>query len=145
MTDSIFERTIELAASAARTDTAGTNGTAYELNGKNVAYIVVCEFTAKATDVGDTCDVYVDVLVGTKWINAIHFTQALGNGTDAATEVAMIAPGGGNTAVTVVTADAASGVVRPNVFGSSIRARWIIVDAGADDASFTFSVTAYAI
>lgn len=145
MADSYYEKTLTLAASAARTPTAGTNGTAFELDGKLAALMVVCEFTAKGTDATDTADVYVDVLVGALWINAIHFTQALGNGTDAAAECAVICPGGGNTAITSITADAASGVVRPNLFGSSVRARWIIVNTGAADASFTFSVTAYGI
>jgi hypothetical protein len=134
-----------LAASAARTDTAGTNGTAYVLSGERIACCIVCEFTAKATAAADTCDVYVDVLIGSKWINAIHFTQALGDGTDAATEYAVLCPSGTNTTVTTATADAASGVVRGDVFGSQIRARWVIVDDGADNASFTFSVTGYAV
>jgi hypothetical protein len=134
-----------LAASAARTETAGTNGTAVDVNGKWVAMIVLCEFTAKATDVGDLCDVYVDVLVNATWINAIHFTQALGNGTDAAKEYAVLVPGGSNTTVTTATADLASGAVRGDAFGSQIRARWIIVASGTDDESFTFSVTGYAL
>ena len=134
-----------LAASAAREATAGTNGTAVNVDGKWVAMIVLCEFTAKATDATDTCDVYVDVLVNATWINAIHFTQALGNGTDAAKEYAVLCPSGGNTTVTTATADAASGVVRGDAFGSQIRARWVIVNTGTDDESFTFSVTGYAL
>lgn len=136
---------ITLAASGARTATAGTNGTAAAVNGERFAYIVLCEFTAKATEVDDTCDVYVDVLVGATWINAIHFTQALGNGTDAAKEYAILCPSGSNVTVTVATADLASGAVRGDAFGSQIRARWVIVDGGGDAASFTFAVTAYAL
>ena len=113
--------------------------------GERVALIFVCEFTAKATDVGDTCDVYVDVSIdGTKWINAIHFTQALGNGTDAATEYAVLIPSGTNTAPTVATADCASGAVRGDLFGAQYRARWVIVDADAN-GTFTFSVTGWAL
>jgi len=134
-----------LAASAAREATAGTNGTAFVLNGERTAIIVLCEFTAKATDVGDTCDVYVDMLVNATWINAVHFTQALGNGTDAAKEYAVLVPSGSNTTVTTATADLASGAVRGDAFGSQIRARWVIVASGTDDESFTFSVTGYAL
>lgn len=133
-----------LAASAART--ADGTGTAVVLNGLKTAYIVVCEFTAKATNADDTMDVYVDVLVGAKWINAIRFTRALGNGTDAATEYAVLCPSGANTDVTVATADLASAKVRGDAFGSQMRARWDITDGGgAGDPSFTFSVTCYAI
>lgn len=134
-----------LAASAARTDTAGTNGTAVTINGKWVFMNILCEFTAKGTDATDTCDVYVDVLIGSTWINAIHFTQALGNGTDAAKEYATLGASSSNTIVTTATADLASGAVRADCFGSQIRARWVIVDTGTDDASFTFSVIGYGI
>ena len=147
MVDSYYETTLALAASAART--ADGTGTTFNIDGRRVAYNVVCEFTAKAAAVGDKCDVYVDVLIGsTKWINAIHFTQALGNGTAAATEYAVLLPGSNPATagdVTVATADLASGKVRSDVFGSSMRARWVVTDAGAHAQSFTFSVTAYAI
>ena len=137
---------VTLAASAARGATAGTNGTAVVLSGERVGIMIVCEFTAKAMDVDDTCDVYVDVSHdGTKWINAIHFTQALGNGTDAATEYAVLVPSGANTAPTVATSDCASGAVRGDAFGAQMRARWVIVDPGGGAASFTFSVIGYAI
>ena len=136
---------LTLASSAARTATAGTNGTAFPLAGIFSRVAVVCTFTAKATEVDDTCDVYVDVLIGSTWINAIHFTRALGNGTDAATEYAILDPTNPGTDIVVATADAASAKVRPSLFGSQIRARWVIVDAGGTAASFTFSVTGYAI
>ena len=144
MVDSLYERTIELAASAART--ADGTGTAFETDGKRVAYMVVCEFTDKKTDATDKMDVFVDVLIGTKWVNAIHFTQALGDGTDAQTEYAILVPNGSNTTVTVATSDLASGAVRGDAFGSSIRARWDFTDGGGGGvATFTFSVIAYAI
>lgn len=134
-----------LATSAARTDTAGTNGTAVTLDGRVRDLIIVCAFTAKGTDVGDTCDVYVDVLVGSTWLNAIHFTQALGNGTDSQIEFAKLGASVTGATTVTATADAASAAVRPSMIGSQIRARWVIVDTGADDASFTFSVTGYGI
>ena len=144
MVDSLYERTIELAASAARM--ADGTGTEVELNGKHLCYVVLCEFTDKKTDATDKMDVFVDVLVGSTWINAIHFTQALGDGTDAAKEYAILAPNGNNTTVTVATADLASGAVRGDAFGSSMRARWDFTDGGGGGvASFTFSVTAYGI
>jgi hypothetical protein len=140
---SMKTRELTLAASTARTPTAGTNGTSYPCEGWQRAICTVI-FTAKATDSGDLCDVYVDISPdsGTTWINAIHFTQALGNGTDAATEFGVLFANTPGTATIAATADATSGVVRPTVFGNLIRARWIIVNSGTADASFTFAVKA---
>ena len=136
-------REITLASAVARTPTAGTNGDAIAVDHWDKA-LFLCVFTAKATDIGDTCDVYVDVSPdsGTTWLNAIHFTQALGNGTDAASEYAVLYANTPGTSIVVATADAASTAVRPTLFGNQIRARWIIVNSGTADASFTFAVKA---
>lgn len=134
---------ITLAASAART--TGANGTAVFVGGERVSLAFLLDITASATAAGDTLDVYVDVSFdGTTWINAIHFTQQAGNGA-AKKEYAMLTASGQAAAVTVVTADAASGVVRPDVWGAYYRARWALVDAGGADTSHTFSVTGYAL
>lgn len=137
-------REITLAASTARTDTAGTNGATIKVDPWERA-LLLCAFTAKATDVADTCDVYVDVSPdgGTTWLNAVHFTQALGNGTDAASEYAVLYANTPGVDVVVATADADAAKVRPTLFGNALRARWIIVDSGTDNASFTFSVRAF--
>lgn len=144
ITNEAYEARIVLAASAVRA--ADGTGTAVVLQGRHVAYIVVCEFTNKATDADDLMDVYVDVLVGTTWINAIRFTRALGNGTDSQIEYAILCPTGSNTDVTVATADLASGKVRGDAFGEQMRARWDFTEgAGGGAGTFTFSVTAYAV
>lgn len=134
---------ITLAASAART--ASANGTAVTGLGWRNRYIVLFDLTVADTDAGDTLDVYIDVsLDGSTWLNAVHFTQIIG--TDAASKrYAVLDPSAPGTAEILVTADAAAGVVRPSLFGPQMRARWAIVDAGTDDASFTFSVVAYCI
>jgi hypothetical protein len=134
---------ITLAASAARTSSA--NGTAVTGLGWRNRYIILFDLTVADTDAGDTLDVYVDVsLDGSTWLNAVHFTQIIG--TDAASKrFAVLDPSAPGTAEILVTADAAAGAVRPSMFGPQMRARWAIVDAGTDDASFTFSVAAYAI
>jgi hypothetical protein len=143
MAEEVYHATYVLAASAVRA--ADGTGTAIVLNGKRIAYMFVCEFTNKATDADDLMDVYVDFLVGTTWINAIRFTRALGNGTDSQIEYAVIVPSG-SSAVTVATADLASGAVRSDVFGQQMRARWDFTEgAGGGAGTFTFSVTAYAI
>ena len=137
-------REIILAESAARNDASDTTGGTVAVDAWERA-LLLCTFTAKATDVGDTCDVYVDVSPdgGTTWLNAVHFTQALGNGTDAATEYAVLYANTPGTAIVVATADAASTAVRPTLFGNALRARWAIVNSGTNDESFTFGVKAF--
>jgi hypothetical protein len=137
-------REIMLAASAARTPTAGTNGDTVLVDPWE-RLLALVEFTAKATDTGDLCDVYLDVSPdgGATWINAAHFTQALGDGTDAASEYVVLYANTPGTAGIAATSDANSGAVRPTIFGNAIRARWIIVNSGTANASFTFKVRAF--
>ena len=134
---------IVLLASAVRGATAGTNGTPVDIPTR-LAFGILLTFTNKATDVTDTCDVYVDMLIGSTWVNAIHFTQALGNAADASAQYALLLPSEDFVTLDVST-NAASGVVRPNVIGSQMRARWVIVDPGAGVASFTFGIEIWAI
>ena len=138
-------REIELIASAAYTETAGTNGSAYPLYENERLALALLTFTAKATDSGDLCDVYLDVSPdgGTTWLNAVHFTQALGNGTDAETQVVAFEPVSSGTAPVAVTADASAGAVRAYLRGNQIRGRYVIVASGTDNESFTFSLKAY--
>ena len=136
--------TITLAASAART--ASANGTAFYVGGERKRFIVVNAITASATAAGDTADIYVDFsLDNVTWYNAIHFTTQAGNGA-ARTEYAVLDPSDPGAVTIDVTADAASGVTRPSLFGAYIRARWAMVDDGGDaNTSHTFSVIAYAL
>jgi len=138
--------TITLAASAARTVVAGAVGTAQFIGGERRRFIVLCDITASITDAGDTLDVYVDFSIdNVTWYNAIQFTQQAGNGA-ARKEIAVLDPSNPGAVVIDVTTDAGAGVVRPAVFGAYIRARWTIVEfAGADVATHTFSVVAYAL
>lgn len=140
--DSLAENFV-LLASAARGATAGTNGTPVDIPTR-IAFAILLSFTNKADDVDDTCNVYIDMLVGATWVNAIHFTQVLGNAADASAEYALLMPSADVVTLDVST-NAGSGVVRPHVIGSQMRARWIIIDPTGADASFTFSVTVYAI
>jgi hypothetical protein len=50
-----------------------------------------------------------------------------------------------NRADIAFVTDAASGAVRPSLFGPYARARWAIVDGGGGDTSHTFSVSLYAV
>jgi hypothetical protein len=132
-----------LLPSAARGATAVTNGTPVDISTR-IAFAILLEFTAKADDVDDTCNVYIDMLIGATWVNAVHFAQVLGNAADASTEYALLVPSQQTITLNVST-NAGSGVVRPEVIGSQIRARWVIVDPAGADASFTFSVMVWAI
>jgi len=133
-----------LLASAARGATAGTNGTAFPISTR-IAFALLLTFTNKADDVDDTCNVYIDMLVGVStWVNVVHFTQVLGNAADASAEYASLMPSADVVTLDVST-NAGSGVIRPHVFGSEIRVRWVIVDPTGADASFTFGVQAWAI
>ena len=134
-----------LAASAAIPPVVDALGTAVTINGKWRDLIIVCHYTLKGTDAGDTCDVFIDVLVGSTWLNAICFTRALGNGTDVQIEFAKLGSNVTGAATVTATADCASGVVRPSMIGSQIRARWTVVNTSTADASFTFSVYGYAL
>lgn len=132
---------ITLAASAARV--ASANGTAVDTIGCKRA-VILCDITVSATAAGDTLDVYIDVLGpdGATWLNAVHFTQQAGNGA-AKKMFAILESASAGATVTDVTSDAASGAVRPSLFGTQMRARWALVDGGGGDTSHTFSVTAY--
>ena len=135
-----------LRASAAATAVTGATGTAVTMYGERKRFIILCDITNSDTDADDTLDVYVDVLIsGTTWANAIHFTQQAGTGA-AKKMFAVLDATAPAATVTDITTDAASGVVRPSLFGSEMRARWTVaVGAGGGAASHTFAVTGYAL
>lgn len=134
---------ITLAASAART--ASANGTAVYIGGERRRFIFICSITASATDAGDTLDVYIDwSLDNSTFYNGGHFTQQAGNGA-AAKMFMVFDPSNPGTSVIAVTSDAASGAVRPGLFGPYVRARWAIADSGDANSSHTFSVLGYAL
>lgn len=129
-----------LLASAARTDTAGTNGDAVRLPDAPNGYAFVLDVTAAATATGDTLDVQVQTLIdGTNWVPVCSFTQVLGDG-GAKRHVGKISSNGAQT-MFEASASLAAGSIR-NLCGDAYRVRWVIVDATTDNASFTFSVTA---
>ena len=134
---------ITLSALSAKVATG--DGTGVFIGGERKRFIVINAITASATAAGDTADVYVDFsLDNVTWYNAVHFTQQAGNGA-ARTEYAVLDPSAPGAVTIDVTTDAASGAVRPSLFGPYMRARWVLVDGGGGDTSHTFSVIAYAI
>lgn len=92
---------------------------------------------------GDVLDVYVDVLGpdGTTWLNAVHFPQIAGNGA-AAKHFAVLDPSSPGTSTLAATSDASAGDVRPALFGSALRVRHTLVDAGAHGQKAKYGVSA---
>lgn len=131
-----------LFASATRTTAAANSAGTAVTNIANARRLVaLLDVTAMAGAVGDVLDVYVDLSPdgGTTWVNAIHFTQVAGNGA-AQKKVAILDPSNPGTSEVNVTSDAASGAVRPAVWGDQVRGRYTLVDAGAHGQSATFSL-----
>lgn len=137
-------REATLKSSSTVTDAGSVNVTAVTGLGWASYALFLLSVTAAATGAGDTLDVYIDTSPdgGTTWVNAVHFTQVIGNG-GAKKEWAVVSVSGAPAATaTAVTSDAASGVVRPAVLGDALRVRHTVVDGGSAAQSFTFSVTA---
>lgn len=138
-------RTVELFAGGAERATAVANSTGDVKMVPFTRATCVLDVTATSGVAGDTFDCFVDVLVGTKWINAAHFTQVAG---DAAAGRFVAVLNGDMTIATnledplVVTSDAAAGKVRPGLVGQGIRGRYTLVDAGAHGQGVTFGLYA---
>jgi len=130
---------VTITASAAVTVT-GNDAAVTLMPGLVNAFSFVLDVTAAATDAGDKLDVYVQTKIdGTNWVDVVHFTQVLGNG-------------GAKRYVAKIVADAAlaefengsalgAAAIR-GLLGDEWRCRWVVVDAGTDNASWTFSVVA---
>jgi hypothetical protein len=131
-----------LLASAARTTSGTATLTASVVNQWRAAAFLL-DVTVAATDAGDTLDVYLQSSVdGSTWDDFAHFTQVLGNGgakkfvatwtREITPESELKAPADGSLAAGVLQG--------PNA--SSWRVKWVIVDAGTANVSFTFSLAA---
>lgn len=130
---------VTLLASGARTATS-TGTTAVRLPGMVNGLGFVLDVTAAATEVGDLLDVYIQTkLDGTNWVDVQRFTQVLGNG-GALRYVAKITAGAAMTEFENGTGLGAAAI--RNLLGDEWRTRYVVTDAGAANASFTFSVTA---
>lgn len=133
-----------LVASAARTasDNSGTLTPFASKVGKLKAAIFQLTVSAAATESSDTLDVYVQHTPdgGTTWDDFIHFTQVLGNGGAKkfiATWMRDVIP----ESEIKIPADAALAVgILQGPIAPLLRVKWVIVDAGTDNASFTFSL-----
>lgn len=124
---------------------ARTSSGTQVLNGKFgnlIAAAFLLTVSAAATDAGDTLDVYIQHSMdnGDTWDDFVHFTQVLGNGgakkfkaiwnAIMAPETELAAPGDGALA---------AGVLQGPI-GEKLRIKWVVVDAGSANVSFTFKV-----
>ena len=135
---------ITLFASAARLVTAGVNGDTVYVGGERIGYIFYLDVTAAATVAGDILDVFIDwSLNGTRWFNGARFTRVLGNGGAVSFYTSFVVQG--ETADVALTANAAINTTRGTMLAPYVRGRYIVTQAGADVASFTFSLIGYAI
>lgn len=126
---------VTLLASGART--ANGNGSAVKMPMAQ-AYAFVLDQTNAASAVDDTCDVFVQTkLDGTNWVDVVHFTQTLGNGTDALRYITRISAH--ITTAEFENATALGAAAVRNLIGDEWRVRYAIV-TGAGTHSFTFSV-----
>jgi hypothetical protein len=139
-----YPRVETLLASAVRV-TAVANSAATGIDCARARRIaVLLDVTATAGVAGDTLDVFIDVLApdGATWLNAGHFAQIAG---DSAAVKHFLVLDSASVAATsfAVSSDCAAGVTKPYLFGTQIRARHTLVDAGAHGQSVTFSVSAF--
>lgn len=107
------------------------------------AYVFVLDLTNAATDVDDTLDIFIQTRIddaSDNWIDVVHFTQILGNGSDTLQFIEKITVALDEAGFEIGSA-LAEGVVR-NLAGDEWRVRWVIVDPTGSNVSFTFSVTA---
>lgn len=98
------------------------------------AVAIVVDVSAVATIVSDTCDITVQTLIGGFWVDVMHATQILGNGS-AIRFVASIAASAGQAMFATSTALTAGNV--RNLIGDSWAVKWVLSGTG----SFTLSVT----
>src|SRR3990167_1358383 len=122
-----------LAASAARTADGNTQATPIRLPLAS-AIVFVFDQTLAGSAVDDTCDVFVQTKIdGANWVDVVHFTQRLGNGTDALRSVAKIRASAAMTEFENATALGAAAV--RDLIGDEWAVRWVIV-TGAGTHSF---------
>ncbi len=131
---------VTLASVAAAGVTAGTNTDSVRLPRSMQAVSFVLDVSAAATDVGDLLDVKVQTMLdGVNWVDVIHFTQVLGDGG----AKRFVAKLNANTAETLfLDAVLAAGTTVRHLLGDEWRVNYVVVNAGAVDVAFTFSVKA---
>ena len=133
---------LELLASAARASSGTSVLTKPPSPERLAGGIFLLNVTVAATDAGDTLDVYIQQSIdeGTTYDDFIHFTQVLGNG-GAKKHLAEWLAGVTVESEMHAPQDAALAAgVKQGPVGGLWRIKWVVVDGGAANASFTFTV-----
>jgi hypothetical protein len=126
---------VELLAST--TVTATSTGSAIAVPEGTIAVNIQVDVTALATDAGDHLDVYLQTTFdGTNWTDIARITQQDGNGSASRNYHSITAYG----VTTYENASALGEAAGRDILGHQVRVRYVVTDAGTDDASFTFSV-----
>lgn len=136
-----------LRASSARTIAAGAtvSGEAVKLQENYEQLVVTLDVTIAATAAGDTLDVFIDTSFdgGTTWVNIGKFTQVLGNGGAKKFLMSFKSNPIASSNVVPIGTDQTAGNALQIGFGDRIRYRDALTDATTQDASFTYSVSAF--
>jgi hypothetical protein len=107
------------------------------------AAVFVLDVTAAATDGGDTLDVWLQHSVdGTSWDDFVRFTQVTGNGGAVQIQARWVRDVAPDVEQGAHNGKAIAAGVTQGPVGHQWRAAWTIADAGTDNASFTFSISA---
>ena len=131
-------------ASAAVT-AAGVSDTFVLAKGIN-SLIVQLDVTAAATEVGDVLGVWLQGTVdGTNYMDIGRFADVLGNGGAKRYVMILNRAYAAESELVTPTDAAMSAGVSQGPFPDSMRIKYTVTDANADNASFTFSVVINAI
>lgn len=131
---------IELLADGTRTTATTAYGSAVRLPRPENGVVFLLNMTDKAAAAGDTLDVYVQTLISATWVDVVHFTQQLGNGTNDEEYFAKICTAAAQAEFEEATALGAAAV--RHVIGDEWKVKYTIVDAGGGTQSFRFDVQA---
>lgn len=108
------------------------------------AAIIELVVALAATDAGDTLDVFLQASMdgGTTWNDVVRFTQVLGSGGAKTFEARWVREASPDVDLGAPTDKSMAAGVRQGPVGAKWRVAWVITDAGADNASFTFGLNA---
>lgn len=120
----------------ATTVTASGTGTAVSGLGEWRTICMQLDLSAAADATEDECDVYLQTLVGSTWVDVYRFTKLLGDGGPKRYFGKLT----WDTALTEFESGAAlDAAASRSLCGDSYRVRWAVID-DSEAASFTFSL-----
>ncbi len=131
---------LKSAAAIGAQTASSTSDVEIDLGGYN-EFALQLGVSAAATEVGDILATWVQTSLdgGTNWHDVGRFADVLGNGGAVVRKMQFVT--GAVTTAEEAKQDAAvtASTVRSGPIGDRLRLKWTITDAGADNASFTFT------